>query len=484
MARPAADPDAFTEAVDWFRRRLPLPEAEFESIANGSHERAFKVAGVAQADMVREVWEAIDDALARGATLEDFAKRVEERLSGAWGKEMPHRIETIFRTNMQHAYSRGRWEQQADPAVRAIRPYGEFFATLDLRTTPACRDADGVIRPLDDPWWETHNAPLHHRCRSTRITLTEEQARAKGVTPVPPSTPASEGFGNAPGADDWHVDWTKYPADVAEAARQKIAVGAPSPAPPPKVSSPEPAPLVPQNRPGPAPWKTARTVDDARQQIEQYGLKVSASVKGGKLARPDVGAPPADRVAHLNRVGEEIDRIRQRYPYWYEQVKGVTIAEQPTLGTSGVFMNHERQIVVPRDLTEQRWRDTIARAKAMKREPALVQDETIGWSRMTIRHELAHALDRNPKPLTFGDEWRFSRKDSLFNGIWKESARAAGRPVASHVRVKVSEYALTSLQERFAETVMMYTSPKYVPGSLPAAVERHLDEFLEKGFHP
>jgi SPP1 gp7 family putative phage head morphogenesis protein len=489
MARPSADPNAFQEAVDWFRQRVPMTDQAFAALEGNAHERAFKVAGAAQLDLVHHVWEALDDALAKGTTLKDFAKTVEDRLTSAWGGEDPFRVETVFRTNLQHAYSRGRWEQQTDPAVKDLRPYWEYSAILDLGTTEVCRKAHGTVLTADDAFWQTHNPPCHFRCRSTIISLTPEQARARGITPSPTGAAAAKGFGQAPGADDWHPELEKYPQPLAAEAAVKLAPRpAPAPAPPRSPVVPTPPPKVPQAQPvpppAPAPWRKAATVEEAKAQIEGYGLKVAPSAKGTKQARPDLKAPEADRVAHLNRVGEEVDRIRERFPYWYEKLKGVAISEQPAIGTSGVFMYLDREVIVPRDMTEIRWRDTVARCRAGGREPALVQDEAEGWSRMTIRHELAHALDRNDAPKTFGDDWRFSGKDSLFNAIWKESARTAGKPIAAFVRGRVSEYALKSLQERFAESVMMYSSPRYVPGSLPSGVERHLGELLEKGPPP
>lgn len=223
--RPPADPKAYQEAVDWHRQRVPMTDAEFEAMQVASHERAFRVAGVAQLDMVNHVWSAIDKALAGGATLDEFREEVEASLTSAWGGESPRRVEVIFRTNLQHAYSRGRWEQQTDPVVKDLRPFWEFSAILDLGTTEVCRATHGTVLPADDPLWQSHNPPLHHQCRSTIVNLTPEQAKAKGITPTPPTTPAASGFGAAPGADDWHPDLTKYPPELAAEGEMKRVAG-------------------------------------------------------------------------------------------------------------------------------------------------------------------------------------------------------------------------------------------------------------------
>lgn len=223
MTRPSSDPSEYLPSVRWFRQRLAMTGEDFKRVVKGNHERAFTVAGVAQLDLVTQVWEALDTAMVKGETLEDFRKAVEEKLTAAWGAKDSYRVETIFRTNLQHAYSRGRWEQQNDPAVKAVRPYWEFSAVMDLRTSEICRPLNGTVRPADDGFWSWHNPPLHHSCRSTIISLTEEQAKARGITPEPPDSTPADGFGGAPGEDDWHPDLSKYPHELAAVAGVKLA---------------------------------------------------------------------------------------------------------------------------------------------------------------------------------------------------------------------------------------------------------------------
>jgi SPP1 gp7 family putative phage head morphogenesis protein len=221
--RPAADPDSYLEAVAWFRARVPTAEGEFLAMVERSHEKAFMVAGVAQLDLVTQVWEAVDDAIAKGTTLDDFRASVGDKLTAAWGKAQPYRVETILRTNVQGAYSAGRWAQQADPEVVELRPFWEFSATMDSRTSEICRPLDGTILKADDPFWKSHNPPLHHACRSTVISLTRKQAEARGVAAAAPSSAPADGFGGAPGVDEWRPDLSKYPFELGAVAAAKMA---------------------------------------------------------------------------------------------------------------------------------------------------------------------------------------------------------------------------------------------------------------------
>ena len=215
-ARPPPDPTAPDAAVRWFRDRLILTDDEFQALQDATHELAFTIADVNQLDLVTEVWEALDSAIANGETLDDFQERVSDRLASAWGGEEPWRVENIFRTNAQSAYAAGRYEQMSDPPVKAARPYWRFSAVNDARTTLVCQDSDDVILAADHPWWQGHYPPLHFQCRSHAVTLSEEEAQGEGITPNPPATPAMEGFGMAPssGAEDFEADANDYPAPL------------------------------------------------------------------------------------------------------------------------------------------------------------------------------------------------------------------------------------------------------------------------------
>lgn len=43
----------------------------------------------------------------------------------------------------------------------------QFDAVIDSQTTELCSGLNGVIRPVDDPFWNTYYPPNHFNCRST-----------------------------------------------------------------------------------------------------------------------------------------------------------------------------------------------------------------------------------------------------------------------------------------------------------------------------
>ena len=225
------DPVDFDEAVAWFRKRVKMTRAQRDALEEKAKRQAFFVSGVAQLDIVTDAWKALDKALKDGTPLEDFKKAIGPKLEAAWGGSVAdpgHRLETIFRNNVQAAYSAGRYEQATNESVLEDRPVWMFDAILDGRETTVCRECDGTKLPADHEWWKTRVPPLHHRCRSTIITLTEEEAGE--LTKKPTTAKAQDGFGLPPdereaaeALERWaHEKVTAAPPALAEIAPSKI----------------------------------------------------------------------------------------------------------------------------------------------------------------------------------------------------------------------------------------------------------------------
>ena len=196
----SAEFEDFPEAVEWFLARIIIDERDRDALLFRAKSRAFWIAGVAQLDLVQQVFDAIDVALEAGVPLADFKKSVRTALASAWGKDNPHRIETIYRNAVQGSYNAGRYRQMRD--VQRRRPFWLFDAIRDSRNSTICRTRDGTILPADDPWWLSNWPQLHHRCRSTVRALRESDARRRGVSERAPTVGVEDepqrGFGTAP----------------------------------------------------------------------------------------------------------------------------------------------------------------------------------------------------------------------------------------------------------------------------------------------
>lgn len=220
MLRPKID----KATIAAFRARVPMSDEAWRELEDRATERAFWVSGVADLDLITDVWLAIDQAIAKGTTLETFKAKVAERLTSAWGEEKPHRLDTIFRTNVQHAYGAGRSVQMSDPEIMEARPFWRFSATLDSRTTDVCSKLHGLVMRADHPFWRTRTPPLHFNCRSAIQNLRPTQAAELGIEFDPPknATPA-EGFGAAPTVEGkgWRPDLSEYPPELRKVFKRK-----------------------------------------------------------------------------------------------------------------------------------------------------------------------------------------------------------------------------------------------------------------------
>ena len=192
----------FQEAMAYAaKRKVVLPEDYYGKLIGLQRAQAVSVAGLASLEQIRFVVDKLADVLEKGGTFKSFQDAV--RAGGVDVNLPTHRLENIFRTNIQAAYSRGRWEQQM--RARGSRPYLMYDAINDRRTRPAHAAMDSIIRRWDDPFWAT-NYPINgYRCRCTVISLTEAQAKKRGgVTdpmPDPDTTKPDDGWDYNIGAD-------------------------------------------------------------------------------------------------------------------------------------------------------------------------------------------------------------------------------------------------------------------------------------------
>lgn len=187
------------EAIDYFQRKGLAPTFHYAEMLGKAHDQAFTVAKMMDVDLLQQVRNSLDMALANGVPFGEWKKQLAPVLKSAgWWGVVPMidpqtgrlvnaqtgsawRLETIFRTNMQGAYAAGQWgviEEQA-----AVAPFLMYDAIDDFRTRPAHKAWDGVVLPVDSPWWATHNPPCGWNCRCGVIQLDPVQLGEMGLSP-------------------------------------------------------------------------------------------------------------------------------------------------------------------------------------------------------------------------------------------------------------------------------------------------------------
>lgn len=222
-----ASAKGFREALKALRRRVPMTDAAFKALLTASHETAFTIAHATHLEIIAMVWQSLDRAIDQGTDLREWKKDVGPMLKAAWGNAVKNpgaRLDTIFQNAAHTSYNHGRWEQMNDPDVLALRPFREFKAIRDKRTSDICKECNGTILPADDPWWDGHVPPLHHRCRSKVSSLTKRQALRRPRKPAP-DTPPQQGFGALPKPGRAHIDAPdpkNLPAPLREIYERKL----------------------------------------------------------------------------------------------------------------------------------------------------------------------------------------------------------------------------------------------------------------------
>ena len=173
--------------IEYFRSKGYEFSWDWREVWQAEHARAFTVAKAARQDVLSTLHGAVDKALAEGQTLRQFTDELEPKLRslGWWGRRdgvqlgSPHRLKTIFRTNVRVAYSSAQYRHQA--ANARSRPYWQYLAILDERTRPAHAELHGMVFRHDDPFWDTFYPPNDWHCRCMVRALTERELADRGL---------------------------------------------------------------------------------------------------------------------------------------------------------------------------------------------------------------------------------------------------------------------------------------------------------------
>ncbi len=183
MAETVFKPLPPKEAVAYFRAKgaALAPSFAWQDVWQQEHATQFTVAKSAGFDILQDLHQAVDKAIAEGRTFADFKRDLVPTLQakGWWGKAdmvdpatgkvvtaqlgSPRRLRIIYDTNIRMAHAAGHWQQIQ--RVKEARPYLRYSAIMDGRTRPEHKGWHGLVLPEDDPFWDTHYPPNGWRCR-------------------------------------------------------------------------------------------------------------------------------------------------------------------------------------------------------------------------------------------------------------------------------------------------------------------------------
>lgn len=174
------EPLPIDEAIEFWRNKVQLSPRQFAQLADEAKNLAFAVSGIAKGDELTTVFEALNRAIAQGDSFGEFKKQIREIVERrGWTGKKAWRVENIFRTNIQTAYSVGRYRQMME--VRQSRPYWQYSAVNDSRTRPTHRAMHGLVFPSDHAFWKTWYPPNGYNCRCGVVTLSKAEMEREGL---------------------------------------------------------------------------------------------------------------------------------------------------------------------------------------------------------------------------------------------------------------------------------------------------------------
>ncbi|MDG6333731.1 phage minor head protein [Glaesserella parasuis] len=196
------------EAIEYLHQKKLLASKVFKKeLYDSALARATTISKLTDLDITRDIYGSMEKARREGKSFNEWKKTLVDDLErkgwvyghdkaisrGIDGKLLadpktgehfgtPRRLNTIYRTNMQQAYSAARYQRYMDNVDN--RPYWQYSAVGDKRTRPAHQALNGKIYRYDDPFWATFYPPNGFNCRCTVIALSERDLKRKGIEQV------------------------------------------------------------------------------------------------------------------------------------------------------------------------------------------------------------------------------------------------------------------------------------------------------------
>ncbi|MGR3501599.1 phage head morphogenesis protein [Pseudaestuariivita sp.] len=193
--------DTPPEVSNFLRNKRLTPSFSWRDVEPEEHAVAFTVAKAMQADVLRDIRDAVQSAIDNGETFAQFQKELRPKLNklGWWGvKEMtdpvtgqrelvqlgsPRRLRTIYRANLRAARAAGQWERIE--RTKAALPFLEYNLGPSERHRPHHENKQGLILPVDDPFWDNWMPPNGWGCNCWVRQITRREAERRGVSEPP-----------------------------------------------------------------------------------------------------------------------------------------------------------------------------------------------------------------------------------------------------------------------------------------------------------
>ena len=181
-------------------RKVLLPSDFYGKIPEAARSAAFTVATLSSTTVIKHVMDSLVRAQADGFSFNEWRKFELTKWPATGKQPTDAYLQLIWRNHAQTAYQVGHWRAFVEENNAKMRPFLMYSAVNDSRTRPAHEAMSGWIAPITDQIWQEWAPPCGHNCRCTLISLTPDQAKARGFDKqgAPPAVKADKGWGTHP----------------------------------------------------------------------------------------------------------------------------------------------------------------------------------------------------------------------------------------------------------------------------------------------
>jgi uncharacterized protein with gpF-like domain len=223
------------EAIKIFDKQGIKISKTAEETRKAVEEKVFAITQDVQMSVVQDVRDALSKALKDGQTFETFQKDIKntlakkgwtgERTAIIGGEEVqvlttPHRLKTIYRTNIQSALNAGRFERQVDNA--SDRPFLMLIDGIVEKSRSSHKKQSGSIQPITSSFWKAPNSwypPNGFNCTGRTRALTRAQAKSRGIKINNRALKPDPGFGSNPATQFFKPEKEDFDTDIWEAGQ-------------------------------------------------------------------------------------------------------------------------------------------------------------------------------------------------------------------------------------------------------------------------
>lgn len=215
------------EVSAYFRQKGVRPAFHHSEVWGEEHAYAFTVAKAVQADVLGAIRTSLQAAIDSGVPYEAWAKRLKPELQGLgwWGRgEMvdpasgevrdvqlgsPDRLRTIYDANLRSARAAGQWDRAQ--RTKAVLPFFAYELGPSVEHRPEHSVKQGLILPVDDPFWDAWFPPNGWGCKCWVRQITRAEAMRRGGPSEAPVIDLKEWKRLR---DDGSVEVVKVPAGI------------------------------------------------------------------------------------------------------------------------------------------------------------------------------------------------------------------------------------------------------------------------------